>query len=67
MDESESSTRWRKSTYSVGGDCVEWRVDPTSVQVRDSKTPRMELTFTPAEWRAFLAGVKAGEADVDGD
>jgi hypothetical protein len=32
------------------------------VAVRDSKNPHgPRLTFTPAQWRAFLAGVRRGE------
>jgi hypothetical protein len=44
---------------------VEVAVDPDEVAVRDSKQAGgAELRFTPAEWRAFVAGVRAGEFDV---
>jgi hypothetical protein len=58
---------WRKSSYSNadGGQCVE--VAPLvngGVAIRDSKDPHSGvLTFTAAEWRAFVNGTKAGEFD----
>jgi hypothetical protein len=73
-----SKARWRKSTFSGdnGGNCVEVAEltsrlentrpghDDTLIAVRDSKDPEgPELFFTPAEWDAFLNGVKANEFD----
>ena len=59
---------WRKSSRSngQGGQCVEVAVNlPGIVAVRDSKNPHgPKLIFTPAEWRAFLAGVQDGEFDL---
>ena len=53
---------WRKSSYSGtnGGNCVEVaRNLPGVVAVRDSKDPGgPALAFTPADWRAFTAGIK---------
>ncbi|MBQ1022639.1 DUF397 domain-containing protein [Micromonospora sp. D93] len=53
---------WRKSTRSggSGGDCVEVADNlPGVVGVRDSKDPSgPALTFAPATWAAFVAGVK---------
>lgn len=31
---------------------------------KDTSDERRELVFTPAEWDAFVAGVKAGEFDL---
>lgn len=60
--------RWRKSSYSGsnGGACVEVaRNLPGVVAVRDSKDPDgPNLAFTPDEWLAFTAGVKASEFDL---
>jgi hypothetical protein len=59
------SLRWRKSSYSGnGGNCVEVALAvPGAVAVRDSKDPGGGvLLFTADEWRAFAAGVKAGES-----
>ena len=62
-----SSATWRKSSYSGGngGGCIEVaRNLPGIVAVRDSKDRTGPvLTFTPAEWEAFTAGVKLGELD----
>ena len=68
MDRNIDHAAWRKSTYSGGngGDCVEVaRSLPGIVAVRDSKDPRGPvLTFAPAEWAAFTAGVKSGQLDL---
>jgi hypothetical protein len=63
------TAKWIKSTSSYGnGDCVQVASLPDGgVGVRDSKDPDGPvLEYTPAEWRAFLAGVKAGEFDALG-
>ncbi|MFC5666627.1 DUF397 domain-containing protein [Kitasatospora misakiensis] len=55
---------WRKSSYSNnGGQCVEIAPDfPNVVPVRDSKDPDGPALVFPADaWRAFVAGVQAGE------
>jgi Domain of unknown function (DUF397) len=53
---------WRKSSWSGSESCVEVRVDAEQVHVRDSKDRRGPvLTFSHAEWRAFVAGVYDGE------
>ncbi len=54
---------WRKSTFSSSnGECVEVADLDGGVAVRDSKDPDgPKLRFASAEWRAFLAGVRAGE------
>ncbi|MFY1703626.1 DUF397 domain-containing protein [Micromonospora sp. WMMA1923] len=52
---------WRKSTRSNnGGDCVEVADNlPGIVGLRDSKDPTGQaLTFEPASWAHFVAGVK---------
>ncbi len=61
-----SRAEWRKSTFSANGSCVEVaRNLPGIIAVRDSKDPDgPALVFTPAEWDAFAAGVRAGEFDL---
>jgi hypothetical protein len=59
---------WHKSTFSngSGGNCVEVASNlPGIVAVRDSKDREgPSLSFTPDQWRAFIAGAKAGEFDL---
>lgn len=77
MSPENKFTNWRKSTRSSGGDnCVEVATATTGtagtsgaervIGVRDSKQRGRGpvLEFTPAEWRAFVEGVKGGEFDL---
>lgn len=54
---------WKVSSYSQnGGNCVEVRETPHTVQVRDTKNRRFGHIAVPtAEWRAFVAAVRAEE------
>ncbi|MEV6859970.1 DUF397 domain-containing protein [Streptosporangium subroseum] len=58
---------WQKSSRSSdnGGQCVEVAANLMGVvAVRDSKDPDgPKLLFTPAGWRFFVGGVKAGDFD----
>jgi len=54
---------WRKARACANSECVEVAALADGVAVRGSRTPDVVLTFTPAEWGAFLHGVKAGEFD----
>ncbi len=62
-----AGARWRKSSFSGGNGegCVEVAFLPGSqVAVRDTKDRSLPpLIYTPAEWDAFVAGVRAGEFD----
>lgn len=60
---------FHKSSFSSNnGSCVETSnctCEGTNILVRDSKDKSGPvLTFTPAEWEAFVKGVKAGEFDL---
>ncbi len=63
---------WRKSSHSGnnGGQCVEVALHAhgaSACLVRDSKDPGGPvLDFTPAEWRAFIVGVRDGDFDLNG-
>jgi uncharacterized protein DUF397 len=60
--------QWRTSSYSGtnGGNCVEVaRNLPGIVAVRDSKDRTGPvLTFGPAQWESFTAGLRSGELDL---
>ena len=64
--EDQVAPRWRKASYSGngGGSCVEVaRNLPRVVVVRDSKDPNGPvLAIEPADWRDFIADVKADPA-----
>jgi Domain of unknown function (DUF397) len=56
--------RWRKSTYSDVGDCVEVAGIAPVVAVRDSKDPEgPRLALSAAEWTAFARRIKDGAHD----
>lgn len=65
LSDGEEPARWRKSSFSNSGDCLEWMIDRYEVRLRDSTKPSSgELHVTHAQWNAFLAAVKFGEADL---
>lgn len=67
MPDGEQPLMWRKSSFSGVEDCLEWAISGDEVRLRDSaRQSGVELYLTLAEWRAFLARVKAGEADPPG-
>jgi Domain of unknown function (DUF397) len=57
--------RWRKSSHSGEGNCVELANTPDGgVAIRNSKHPAAGVVlFTRGEIEAFLLGAKAGEFD----
>lgn len=55
----------RTSSFCTDGSCVGVAVEQAEVCVVDTKSnDRPTLRFTPDEWAAFVAGVKAGEFDL---
>jgi hypothetical protein len=54
---------WRKARACANTECVEVAALAGKVGVRGSRAPNVVLTFTKAEWGAFLRGVKAGDFD----
>lgn len=66
-DVSQSATPFSKSSFSGASNpnCVEVGFVTSEVLMRDSKDPEGPvLHFTIDEWKAFLAGAKAGEFDL---
>jgi hypothetical protein len=63
-----ADAQWKKSTSSDnnGGACVEVAITPDLVGVRDTKAQGRGpiLSFTRAEWDAFVEGAKDGEFDL---
>lgn len=60
-------SQWRKSSKSGtnGGQCVEFRADGVTVEMRDSKDPTGPVLAFPKEtWRAFIDAAKGGEFDI---
>jgi hypothetical protein len=55
----------KSSLSAYNGNCVEVAgLADERIRVRDSKNPRGGvLNFTPAEWDAFIGGVRNGEFD----
>jgi Domain of unknown function (DUF397) len=61
---------WRKASYSgsQGGECVEvGACGDGTILVRDTKGHGHGLVhrYSPAEWRAFIAGVRDGKLNLD--
>ncbi|WP_433793099.1 DUF397 domain-containing protein [Actinoplanes sp. CA-252034] len=53
---------WRKSSRCGTSTCVEVAKVEDQYMIRDSKNPEAPaLSFTQAEWDAFVEGVAAGE------
>ncbi|MGW2649651.1 DUF397 domain-containing protein [Streptomyces sp. NPDC001393] len=56
---SATELHWLKSSYSSsseGDDCVEVANTPTTIHIRDSKTPdTAQLKVTPSAWADFLS------------
>lgn len=70
MEGNSSAVTWRKSSFSGanGGNCVEvGQAGDGAVLVRDTKDRGHGPVhrYSPAEWRAFVAGVGNGEFDLD--
>ncbi len=65
----DAAPQWMKSSLSfANGNCVEVAsLTGGQIGVRDSKdSAGLVLRFTPAEWDAFLGGVRNGEFDSFG-
>lgn len=69
-DSEQARILWRKSTASATGNCAEVGFDGDGdvVLMRHSQNPSGPvLTFSRAEWTAFVTGVLRGEFDGSAD
>lgn len=62
-----STAKWRKSSLSDSGGCVEVAYVDGMIGVRDTKQDGTGpiLAFNEREWAAFLGGVAGGEFTLD--
>lgn len=51
-----------ESSFCANSGCVEVAIEPDLIRVRD--TNGVIVSYDADEWRAFIAGVKAGEFDL---
>lgn len=60
-----STLGWRKSSFSVNGDCVEVALQGDSVLVRDSKNPDSgAISFPRSVWRDFIEVIKGSDEHI---
>lgn len=59
--------KYQKSSYSAtgGNNCVGVVCKDEMVLVTNTNSRGRVVRFTKGEWRAFVAGVKRGEFDID--
>lgn len=56
---------WTISSYSDSASCVEVRQTADGIETRNSNDRNGPVvTYTPAEWDAFIKGVRNGEFDL---
>ena len=63
LRQQNAKAAWRRPRGCATSECVEVAELAGEVAVRSSQGPDVVLTFTEAEWRAFVRGVKAGDFD----
>lgn len=62
MTKSANIPQWRRSNRCGNSTCIEVAKMDDHYLIRDSKNPdAAPLIFTPAEWDAFVAGVRDGD------
>jgi hypothetical protein len=52
---------WRISSFCASGECVEVAKHGDAIMLRSSLARHKVVRLTPAEWQAFVEGVRAGE------
>jgi hypothetical protein len=61
MSRTDHQLPWRKSSRCDAGSCVEVAITPAEVHVRNSTDPETSLSFSRAEWSAFVSALARGE------
>ena len=64
----DNDVTFGRSSFCNSGECVEVGEDRESKSMiirHSSGQSGHEISFTIAEWKAFIAGVKRGEFDLD--
>jgi hypothetical protein len=61
MNEAADNRPWQRSSSCSDSACVEVDTSLDVVRLRNSKEPGRVVEFDPAEWKAFLDGVRRGE------
>jgi hypothetical protein len=54
---------WRRARCCAGGECVEVSRHGDQIMLRNSNDSAVVLTCQPADWRAFIHAIRAGELD----
>jgi hypothetical protein len=64
MDVGDAAPRWRKSSFSSSGGCVEVAPQRDTILVRDTKDRQgTVLTFSRGDFATFVTAVAEGEFD----
>jgi hypothetical protein len=63
MVDPEPSAAWRRSSRCDSSSCVEVASRDAVITIRNSQHPSDTLSFSRAEWIAFVEGVRAGDFD----
>ncbi|MGW9067886.1 DUF397 domain-containing protein [Streptomyces yangpuensis] len=63
MPKPEVLVSWYNASSNDGSSCFDVQFVEGGVQTRNSKRPEVVTDYTPEEWDAFIAGVKAGKFD----
>jgi hypothetical protein len=58
---------WRKASRCQNGECLELTVRDGEVLIRSSRAPHEMISLTPAEWRALVGAIRAGELEPGAD
>lgn len=58
-------TNFKKSSFCVIAACVQVANMGSTIFILQSENPKIMISVSKEEWRAFVAGVKNGEFDFE--